>query len=279
MLTSIKTLTTICLLLAILLAPAAQAEAEPDAAIRPDCELSPMWPSGGFGCQVGSLWVGCTHYTGALLLHDRDSIACGVFGCPYIGQGEVGRSVYAGFDDCVVYAGHTGLDDVKSALAEIVADPATQSDASPVSCTANPTAHGCTVDVTGRDTGVRCGVLSVGYQCGLLGFDCASVLWGIHNPDFVVGGNNGCHAKVWVGFLQLGAARPVDCTLTPEAHGCTKEIGGRDTGVYCGAITVGYNCGIRGFDCTQAHWGIHQPGLVVGGYNGCHVMAWVGLQS
>ncbi len=272
-----NSLTCLILLASAFLLPGAHAaDASEDESeftmAAPDCHVRPYWPMGSTGCRVGNYWVGCYQYTGALLIHDRDYVACGIFGCPDIAEGHVGRSVFVGMENCVVYGGHNGRDAIVAELSRAIKS----SDAPPLDCRINPASHGCTVDITGRDTGVMCGVLDVGYHCGLRGFDCAQMLWGIHGSSLVVGGNNGCHAKVWSNLGIVSAAPPVDCNIAPEAHGCTKELGGRDTGVRCGVLAVGYNCALRGFDCTSALWGIHEPGFVVGGYNGCHAMVWVG---
>ncbi len=74
----------------------------------------------------------------------------------------------------------------------------------------------CEVDTEGRvravcrgptNEGAGCVALVgnwTGAGCGLVGFNCFSVIWGIHNDAFSVGGYSSCQAGVFVHVPKTG---------------------------------------------------------------------------
>ncbi len=182
-----------------------------------------------------------------------------------------------------------------AALFALVAAPVGQAAPLPIPCDpalAPDVSFACTAgEPVFGPVGVGCSTILTdgsGFECGLIGFDCAQVLWGIHAEEVVLGGNNGCHAKAWT-FVDSpcgtyhggGIAYAVVCVVDTPDHPLLEKLGidpdARPIGVGCGftSIGVGAFCGLLGFDCFQALWGYHSDELVIGGYNGCSGGVWV----
>lgn len=63
------------------------------------------------------------------------------------------------------------------------------------------------------------------------------------------------------------AAPPVECSVSEAS--CEVDDVAR-----CVVLEVGASCSHYLSNCLSVLWGVHQPGLVVGGYNTCNVTVW-----